>query len=130
VGRDPRVDIAALELDSDAGLPPLHSGAGLERLRVGGRVHALGAPSVAAAASLSRRGRQVALARTGGVRALQLDAAIARSDSGGPLIDDRGQVVGVTTAIARPSGRCSPTAGFAIPVDVARSAALALVEND
>jgi len=130
VGRDARVDIAALELERDAGLAPLHSGDGLERLRVGDPVYALGASAVAAAGALRSRGRQVALGRTGAARALQLDAAIARTDSGGPLIDPRGQVVGVTTAIARPSAGCLPTAGFAIPVDVAHSAALALVEND
>lgn len=63
--------------------------------------------------------------------AIQTDAAINAGNSGGPLVDDAGRVVGINTAIASMSGGRGQSGnigvGFAIPIDQAKSTAEPLV---
>lgn len=135
LGRAPEVDVAVLELDDDAGLPPMHSGSGLAEARAGDRVlvvaSPLTAPDPVVPTSLRATAVTVRLESGAELPALQTGSPIEVGDDGGPLVDARGQVLGVTTAVATPRGRSGREglvgAGFAIPVDVARSASLAIV---
>ena len=55
---------------------------------------------------------------------IQFDAAVNKGNSGGPLLDRRGQVVGIVTGLVNPSEQdVFIGIGFAVPIDVAASAA-------
>ena len=128
LGRAPDVDVAVLELD-DTGLPPLHSRAGLAEARIGDAVLAVGSDAVTSATIDTLRAR-VRLDRTSELDALAIDVAIEPSQSGGPLVNRRGDVLGLSTAIATPRpGSTATGTGFAVPVDLARSATLAIAHR-
>ncbi len=104
IGRDPKVDIALLKVESDEPLPFVSFGDS-DIMRVGDWVMAMGNPlgqgfSVSAGI-VSARNR--ALSGTYDDY-LQTDAAINRGNSGGPLFNMDGQVIGVNTAILSPNG--------------------------
>ena len=104
VGTDPKTDIALLKVESDAPLPFVSFG-NSDLMRVGDWVVAMGNPlgqgfSVSAGI-VSARNR--ALSGTYDDY-LQTDAAINRGNSGGPLFNMDGQVIGVNTAILSPNG--------------------------
>ncbi len=134
LGRAPEVDIAALELD-DSGLPPMHSGTGISDARVGDPVLAVGFPhdpqaegvTSGTVRSLNRPAR---MGEGAELRVVQTDASIEPGSSGGPLVNARGEVLGVLTTIATPVGGTKYGVGYAIPVDVARSTALEIVRNE
>ncbi|MGH3932096.1 MAG: S1C family serine protease [Pseudonocardiaceae bacterium] len=131
LGSAPDYDIAALEVD-DSGLPPLHSGSGLANARIGDPVLAIGFSTGASDAVTSgtvRALNQPVRLGSGSaeLEAVQTDAAITPESSGGPLVNARGEVLGVLTAIATPADPTGAT--FAIPVDVARREALRIVGN-
>jgi len=132
LGRAPDVDIAVLELD-DSGLPPMHSGTGLAEAGVGDPVLAIRPPlGRHETVSSGTIGALDQLVRLGGreLEVLATDAAIEPANSGAPLVDADGEVLGVSTAIATPlAGDGSDDAVFAVPVDVARNAALEIVEE-
>ena len=132
LGRAPEVDIAALELD-DSGLPPLHSGSGISEARVEDPVLAVGFPHGQAAAAVisgtvRALNRPVRLGEGPALEVVQTDTSINPDSSGGPLVNARGEVLGVLTTVAAPDDGAS--AGFAIPVDVARSETLEIVRNE
>jgi broad specificity phosphatase PhoE len=134
LGRAPDVDVAALELDDDSGLPAMHSGSGLVEARVGDPALAVGSPlrpaGAVTSAVISGLRVPVRLGRDAELEALAIDAAIEPAQSGGPLVNDRGEVLGVITAIATPRAGGAPTgSGFVVPVDVARNASLEIVEG-
>jgi len=133
LGSAPRYDIAALQVD-DSGLPPLHSGSGLANARVGDPVLAIGHRHGRADAVTSGRVRSlhrpVRLADGAAeLRAVWIDTAITPGSSGGPLVNTRGEVLGVLTAVAAPRVAADAGITFAIPVDVARREALRIVDN-
>jgi len=104
IGRDPKVDIALLKVESDEPLAFVSFGDS-DIMRVGDWVMAMGNPlgqgfSVSAGI-ISARNRELS-----GVYDdyLQTDAAINRGNSGGPLFNMDGQVIGVNTAILSPNG--------------------------
>jgi serine protease Do len=104
IGTDPKTDIALLKVESDTPLPFVPFG-NSDMIRVGDWVLAMGNPlgqgfSVSSGI-ISARGR--ALSGTYDDY-LQTDAAINRGNSGGPLFNMDGQVVGVNTAILSPTG--------------------------
>jgi serine protease Do len=104
VGTDPKTDIALLKVDSDEPLPFVPFG-NSDLMRVGDWVVAMGNPlgqgfSVSAGI-VSARGR--ALSGTYDDY-IQTDAAINRGNSGGPLFNLEGEVIGVNTAILSPTG--------------------------
>ena len=104
VGTDPKTDIALLKVEADAPLPFVSFGDS-DKMRVGDWVVAMGNPlgqgfSVSAGI-VSARGR--ALSGTYDDY-LQTDAAINKGNSGGPLFNVDGQVIGVNTAILSPTG--------------------------
>lgn len=104
VGTDERTDIALLKIEADAPLPFVNFG-NSDEMRVGDWVLAIGNPlgqgfSVSAGI-VSARGRELSGSYDDFI---QTDAAINRGNSGGPLFNMKGEVVGVNTAILSPSG--------------------------
>ena len=124
IGRDERVDVALLRVKSDKQLPAVSFGDS-DKERVGDWLLAIGNPfglgGSVTAGIVSARGRDI---RQGPYDDfLQTDAAINRGNSGGPLFNMNGEVVGINTAIYSPSGR-SIGIGFAIPANMARSCSI------
>jgi S1-C subfamily serine protease len=126
VGADPRNDLAVLQVENAPPglLVPVELGQSAN-LQVGQRAIAIGNPFGQFSRTLttgvisaldrtlqSRDGREIS-----GI--IQTDAAINRGNSGGPLLDSAGRVIGINTAIFSPSGTSSGV-GFAVPVDTIR----------
>jgi S1-C subfamily serine protease len=134
VWADPETDVAVLGLgDAGAGLPVLTLGDS-DRARVGQWVLAFGSPfglsQTVTHGIISARGRgQVSLGNAIRIKDfLQTDAAINPGSSGGPLVDLKGEVIGVNTAIASHSGTNSGVA-FSIPINLARRVGQQLLER-
>jgi serine protease Do len=126
VGHDEKTDLAVLKVNSDKPLPFVDFGDS-DVARVGDWVVAVGSPfglgGTVTAGIISARGRDI---RSGPFDDyLQVDAPINRGNSGGPLFDRSGKVVGVNTAIFSPSGG-NVGIGFAIPSKLAREVVTAL----
>lgn len=125
VGRDPRNDLAVLRVNAPPEiLFPLTLGTS-SNLVVGQRAIAIGNPFGQFGRTLTT-GVISALGRTlegqGGrtiSNVIQTDAAINRGNSGGPLLDSSGRVIGVNSAIFSPTG-ANAGVGFAVPVDTVR----------
>ena len=121
VGVDPKTDLALIEVDADESLPAVEFGDS-DRTRVGDWVVAVGNPfglaGTVTAGIVSGRGRDIGSGPYDDF--LQIDAPINRGNSGGPLFDRGGRVVGVNTAIFSPTGG-NVGIGFAIPANVAKS---------
>jgi serine protease Do len=121
IGRDDRVDIAVLQVKSDKPLPAVSFGDS-DASRVGDWVLAIGNPfglgGSVTAGIVSARGRDI---RQGPYDDfIQTDAAINKGNSGGPLFNMDGQVIGINTAIYSPSGG-SIGIGFSIPANLAKN---------
>ena len=116
VGRDARTDLALLKVQADRDLPFLEWGNSEERALVGDWVLAIGNPfglgGTVTAGIVSARARNIRVGPYDDF--IQTDAAINRGNSGGPLIDVDGRVVGVNTAIFSPTGG-NVGIGFAVP---------------
>jgi len=121
VGRDETGDIALLRVKSDKPLPTVEFGDS-SKMRVGDWVLAIGNPfglgGTVTAGIVSARGRDI---RQGPYDDfIQTDAAINRGNSGGPLFNMDGEVIGINTAIYSPSGG-SIGIGFSIPSNMAKN---------
>jgi Do/DeqQ family serine protease len=128
VGRDPGTDIAVLQIQGQ-GLQAVPLGDS-ERLEVGDYVVAIGNPFGLGQTVTS--GIVSALGR-GGLRVegyedfIQTDASINPGNSGGALVDLRGRLVGINTAILAPSGG-NIGIGFAVPINMARAVMDQIIE--
>lgn len=130
IGSDPTTDLALLKIspgDTDLHVLPLGDS---KDLRVGEWVIAIGNPlgleySVTVGV-VSAKARNVSIGTTvpGVASFIQTDAAINKGNSGGPLLDSAGRVIGINTAIMRGDflERLAEGIGFALPIDVARDA--------
>ena len=120
-GVDRRTDLALLEVETEAPLPYVGFGDS-DHARVGDWVIAIGNPfglgGTTTSGIVSARGRDINNGPY--VDYIQIDASINRGNSGGPLFNDVGEVIGVNTAIFSPNGG-SVGIGFAIPASVAQS---------
>ena len=119
VGRDPKTDLALLTIETDDALPFVTFGDS-DAVRVGDWVVAIGNPfglgNSVTAGILSARGRDINAGPYDDF--LQTDAPINKGNSGGPLFNMDGKVIGVNTAIFSPSGG-SVGIGFAVPTALA-----------
>ena len=130
VGRDAKTDIAVLKVDpGKAKLPAVKFGDS-DAIRVGDWVVAIGNPfgfgGTVTSGIISARGRDINAGPYDDF--LQTDAPINRGNSGGPIFDLAGEVIGIATAIFSPSGG-SIGIGFAIPANSARPVIQQLIEH-
>ena len=131
VGADERNDIALVKIDpKDKKLPALAMGDS-DDLQVGQRVLAIGNPfgfqSTLTTGVVSALGRTVQTGQSTVIDgAIQTDAAINQGNSGGPLLNSHGEVIGINSAIYTPSGTTAGI-GFAIPISTARQIAEDLI---
>lgn len=120
VGRDTKTDLALLKVDSKKPLNYVSFGSS-DELRVGDWVVAVGNPfglgGSVSAGIVSARGRNINVGPFDDF--IQTDAAINRGNSGGPLFNDDGEVVGINSAIFSPTGG-SVGIGFAVPSSLAK----------
>lgn len=134
LGWDVFDDVAVLKVDPDAhALDPVPLGDS-SRVVVGEPVAAVGSPfgneSSISVGVVSATGRSIA-SLTSGYNvgdALQTDAPITHGNSGGPLFDARGRVIGINAQIRSESGQ-SEGVGFAIPINAAKRSLRQLVRN-
>ena len=133
VGADQRNDVALLKIEPKgkhlAALSLGDSGS----LQVGQKVLAIGNPfgfqSTLTTGVVSALGRTVQTSQTTFIdEAIQTDAAINRGNSGGPLINTHGEVIGINSAIYTPSGTTAGI-GFAIPINTAKNIATDLMTD-
>ena len=122
VGADPYMDIAVLKIDSKDTFTPVKFGDS-DKARVGDWVMAIGNPfglgGTVTAGIISARNRDINLTRYDDF--IQTDASINQGNSGGPLFNMDGDVVGINTAIIAPNQSGSIGIGFAIPSNAASS---------
>ncbi len=117
-GRDRETDLALIKIEAERDLPFLPLGDS-EALRVGDWIMAIGSPlSFEASVTVgvvSAKGRSFRIedGPSSFANYIQTDAAINRGNSGGPLVNTAGEVVGIATAMA-----WAENIGFAVPVDV------------
>lgn len=118
VGADPDTDIAVIKVDADGKLPHADLG-NSDDLRVGEWVCAIGNPlayeHTVTVGVVSFIGRKLFDASLDNY--IQTDAAINFGNSGGPLINMRGEVIGINSAISRQAS----SIGFAVPINQARA---------
>jgi serine protease Do len=136
VGRDPSTDVAVLKIEG-RNFPTVKVGDS-EVLEVGDWVLALGYPlslgETVTAGIVSAKGRSINIMRqTEGSPSpienfIQTDAAINPGNSGGPLVNLAGEAIGITTAIASPTGSYAGY-GFAVPIKLAKRIADDLIED-
>ena len=132
IGADTRNDIALIQIDTKGKkLTPLPLGDS-RNLLVGQRALAIGNPfgfsSTLTTGIVSALGRTVQTSDTTFLdEAIQTDASINRGNSGGPLLDSHGQVIGINSAIYSPSGAAAGI-GFAIPINTGRRVAEDLIK--
>ena len=131
VGSDPQTDIALLKIDADdlVALPLGDS----KQLAVGDFVIAIGNPyelgHTVTSGIVSALGREGGFLRDGGYEDfIQTDAAINRGNSGGPLVDLDGHLVGINSAIVTPSGG-SAGLGFAVPSNIVEVVTGQIIEH-
>ncbi|TDJ62811.1 MAG: DegQ family serine endoprotease [Proteobacteria bacterium] len=119
IGRDPKTDLALLKIEVDQDLPFVEWG-NSAIARVGDWVVAIGNPfglgGTVTAGIISARHRDINQGPYDSF--LQTDASINRGNSGGPMFNMDGQVIGVNTAIFSPTGG-SVGVGFSIPSAIA-----------
>jgi serine protease Do len=120
VGKDPKIDVAVLRVKPEKPLPAAKWGSS-EAARVGDWVVAIGNPfglgGTVTAGIISAKGRNINAGPYDSF--IQTDAAINRGNSGGPLFNLDGEVIGINTAIISPNGG-SAGIGFALPSSMAR----------
>ena len=127
IGEDPLSDIAVLKIKSDEKFTPVKLGDS-DSARVGDWVIAIGNPfglgGTVTSGIISARNRSIGLSRYEDY--IQTDASINSGNSGGPLFDMNGDVIGINTAILGQSG--SIGIGFSIPSNSAKKVIDQLIE--
>ncbi|MGH3858084.1 S1C family serine protease [Actinokineospora sp.] len=133
LGADPGADLALLQAKDVSGLTPATLGDSGD-LKVGDEVIAIGSPAglqgTVTTGIVSALDRDVSIPNRGSrgasYKAIQTDASINQGNSGGPLFDTAGRVIGINSAIYSPVSGADGSAGsvgigFSIPVDTVKS---------
>ena len=133
IGADQRNDVALVKIDLKGKQLVALSLGDSGALQVGQKVLAIGNPfgfqSTLTTGVVSALGRTVQTSQTTFIdEAIQTDAAINRGNSGGPLINTHGEVIGINSAIYTPSGTTAGI-GFAIPINTAKNIANDLITD-
>ena len=133
VGTDPSTDIAVLDVDRSPSLLKPLSFAAEGSLQVGNQVIAIGSPfsleGTLTTGVISALGREIQSPNGFTIEnAVQTDAALNHGNSGGPVLDTQGRVVGVAAQIRSESGG-SDGIGYAIPGDTAQRVARELIRD-
>ena len=127
LGADPLMDIAVLQLETDEKFIPVSFGDS-DKARIGDWVIAIGNPfglgGTVTSGIISARNRSIGLSRYEDF--IQTDASINSGNSGGPLFDLEGNVIGINTAILGRNG--SIGIGFSIPSNSAKTVISQLIE--
>jgi len=127
IGADPLSDIAVLQIDTNEKFIPVQFGDS-DKARIGDWVIAIGNPfglgGTVTSGIISARNRSIGLARYEDY--IQTDASINSGNSGGPLFDMKGNVIGINTAILGQSG--SIGIGFSIPSNSAKKVVSQLIQ--
>jgi S1-C subfamily serine protease len=125
VGTDPNNDLAVIQIDvPKTGITPIPMGTS-KGLQVGQKVLAIGNPfgldRTMTTGIISAMGRSIQ-AENGRIieDIIQTDAAINHGNSGGPLLNNQGQIIAINAAILSPNDTGNYGIGFAIPVDTVR----------
>lgn len=131
IGADQRNDVALVKIDPKGKKLEALTLGDSSKLQVGQKVLAIGNPfgfqSTLTTGVVSALGRTVQTSQSTFIdEAIQTDAAINRGNSGGPLINSHGEVIGINSAIYTPSGTTAGI-GFAIPINTARRIAHDLI---
>ena len=138
VGSDPSTDLAVLKVDTpSSALTPLPLAGPSNVVRVGDSVVAIGNPfgleRSVTAGIVSALQRQIQAPNTYSIdHVIQTDAAINHGNSGGPLLNARGEVIGVNSQIetgSRNVGSGNVGVGFAIPVNTVRDVAAQIIRT-
>ena len=120
IGADPYMDIAVIKMQTNDKFEPVTFGDS-SKARVGDWVVAIGNPfglgGTVTSGIISARNRQIGLTRYEDF--IQTDASINQGNSGGPLFNLKGEVIGINTAIIAPGQSGSIGIGFAIPANAA-----------
>tara|TARA_B110000438_G_C15804618_1_gene646723 strand:+ start:464 stop:1819 length:1356 start_codon:yes stop_codon:yes gene_type:complete len=120
IGTDPYMDLAVLKIESEEIFTPVSFGDS-NKARVGDWVIAIGNPfgfgGTVTSGIISSRNRDIGLTRYDDF--IQTDASINQGNSGGPLFNLEGEVIGINTAIIAPGQSGSIGIGFAIPANPA-----------
>ena len=120
IGTDPYMDLAVLKIESDEEFKPVSFGDS-DKARIGDWVIAIGNPfgfgGSVTSGIISSRNRDIGLTRYDDF--IQTDASINQGNSGGPLFNLNGEVIGINTAIIAPGASGSIGIGFAIPANPA-----------
>jgi S1-C subfamily serine protease len=124
VGSDPNNDLAVIQIDAPRSLLPIPLGTS-KGLQVGQKVLAIGNPfgldRTLTTGIISSLGRSIESDNGRIIEdMIQTDAAINHGNSGGPLLNSQGQIIGINSAIISPNDSGSIGIGFAIPADTVR----------
>ena len=129
IGKDPYMDIAVLKIESEKKFIPVSFGDS-DKARIGDWVIAIGNPygfgGTVTSGIISSRNRDIGLTRYDDF--IQTDASINIGNSGGPLFNLDGEVIGINTAIIAPGQSGSIGIGFAIPSNSASNVISQLLE--
>ena len=133
IGADQRNDVALIKIEPKGKQLTVLKLGDSGGIQVGQKVLAIGNPfgfeSTLTTGVVSATGRTVQTSQSTFIeQAIQTDAAINRGNSGGPLIDTHGDVIGINSAIYTPSGTTAGI-GFAIPINTAKSIANDLITS-
>src|SRR5256885_3011802 len=133
VGADPRNDVALIKIEPKKKPLVALSLGDSSSIQVGQKVLAIGNPfgfqSTLTTGVISAIGRTVQTSQTTFIdQAIQTDAAINRGNSGGPLINSHGEVIGINSAIYTPTGTTAGI-GFAFPINTAQRIAHDLITD-
>jgi Do/DeqQ family serine protease len=134
VGTDPSTDIAVLKVEGEKNMPYLEFG-NSDDVKLGQWVLAVGYPltldATVTAGIISAKGRSLGINKTQSASAIesfiQTDAAVNPGNSGGALVNTAGQLIGINSAIASPTGSYAGYS-YAIPANIVRKAVNDLVK--